>query len=71
MEGLPPEVRAACAEAQTPEGFAASLVSLLALSPEGRRQLAGTAALDALTWDRRLANLEALFAAAASRNGVR
>jgi polysaccharide biosynthesis protein PslH len=62
MEGLPPEVRAACAEAQTPEGFAASLVSLLELSPEGRRKLAGTAALDALTWDRRLANLERLFA---------
>ena len=71
MEGLPPEVRAACAEAHTPEIFAVSLVSLLALSPEGRRQRAGTAALDALTWDRRLANLEALFAEAASRNGVR
>ena len=71
MEGLPSEVKVACTEAQTPEAFAAALVSRLALSPEGRRELAGRAALDALTWDRRLADLQVLFAEAAARRGRR
>jgi polysaccharide biosynthesis protein PslH len=62
MDGLPAEVRVACVEAQTPEAFAASLMNLLELSPGARRALAGSAALDELTWTRRLANLEGLFA---------
>ena len=67
MEGLPPEVRVACVEAQTTDAFAGALIRLLKLSPEERRALAGAAALDALTWERKLVKLEGLVAEAALR----
>jgi sugar transferase (PEP-CTERM/EpsH1 system associated) len=67
MEGLPRDVWRACAEAQTPESFAGALASRLALTPEARREMAGLAALDSLTWDRRLAGLQELVKSAAAR----
>jgi sugar transferase (PEP-CTERM/EpsH1 system associated) len=65
MEGLPHEVRPACAEAATPAAFADRIAAWLMISPEARRALATTAPLDALAWDRRLAGLEQLFRNAA------
>jgi sugar transferase (PEP-CTERM/EpsH1 system associated) len=67
MEGLPPEVRPACVEASTADGFAARLVEWLQLSAAKRRAIASSAALDELSWDRRLAGLRSLMESAADR----
>jgi glycosyltransferase involved in cell wall biosynthesis len=59
-EGLPPEVTPACPVATTAAAFAESLLSLLAATPEGRRELARQARIVALAWERRLGSLNAL-----------
>ena len=58
FEGLPSEVVPACARADTAEMFASQIKRLLAMSPMERRSLASRAALEPLTWPRRLALLE-------------
>ncbi len=64
-EGLPVEVLAGCLEASAADRFASGIVDLLRRSPADRRELAGRARLDALTWERRLGPLvDALEAAA-------
>jgi polysaccharide biosynthesis protein PslH len=60
-EGLPSEVRSACAEAATPAAFADRITSWLKISPEARRAMTTAAPLDALAWDRRLAGLRQVF----------
>jgi len=70
MDGLPASVRRACVEAPSAETFAGALVSLLALLPEARREMAGQAALDTLTWNSQLTQLETLFSEAAGMRPV-
>lgn len=64
--GLPPEVMRACAVAESPEAFAAAVCERLALSPAERRAIAGSAALDSLTWDERLKPVQGILESATS-----
>jgi len=66
-EGLPGEVLPGCRVASDAAGFAAAIVELLDMTPEGRRAAAAAAALDGLSWDARLAPVyDALREAAAA-----
>ena len=67
MEGLPSEVRAACAEASTADGFAARLIEWLQLPADRRRTIASSAALDGLSWEHRLAGLRSIMESATDR----
>ena len=62
FEGLPAAVRSACRVGESAETFAAEILRLLALSPDERRQLAGTADLSELTWESQLRPLHNLLA---------
>jgi polysaccharide biosynthesis protein PslH len=62
FEGLPAAVRSACRVGVSAETFVAELLRLLALSPDERRQLAGTADLSELTWESQLQPLHNLLA---------
>jgi len=70
FEGLPPAVRLACRVGASAETFAAEIISLLALSPGERRQLAGTADLSELTWESQLRPLHDLLADAGRRQAI-
>jgi glycosyltransferase involved in cell wall biosynthesis len=65
FEGLPPEVIPACIRADAPTAFAAAILKLLALSPDERRWTACQAALEPLTWSRRLTLLDGIVQSAA------
>jgi polysaccharide biosynthesis protein PslH len=70
-EGLPPEVKPACPVATDAADFARTLLDLLSLTPAERRNRAGQATIENLTWERRLQALpELLLAAARSRASV-
>jgi polysaccharide biosynthesis protein PslH len=64
-EGLPAEVMPAVRVASSAEPFATAVVDMLALSPDDRRRLAGSAGLDGLTWTARLAPLTDILSDAA------
>ena len=65
--GLPPEVMPACQTADTPVDFANAIIQLLLLSPSARRRVARSAVLTPLSWDTRLASLDAMLLDATSR----
>jgi sugar transferase (PEP-CTERM/EpsH1 system associated) len=65
LEGLPREARCACRVASGADDFAEQTLSLLALSGQERRALAGRADLRGLSWDRQLAPLHDILEAAA------
>ncbi|MBM3777368.1 MAG: TIGR03087 family PEP-CTERM/XrtA system glycosyltransferase [Acidimicrobiia bacterium] len=69
--GLPAEVRPACRVADEPQTFARSLVALLRLAPEARRDLAAQADLAHLSWTERLAPLLPLLRPAISHSAKR
>jgi len=60
-EGLPPEVRPACREADTAAAFAGTVTDLLEASPVARRDLAWRADVDALAWHARLQPLRGIL----------
>jgi sugar transferase (PEP-CTERM/EpsH1 system associated) len=64
-EGLPPEVTPACPVASDAASFARTLLELLSMTPAERRNRAGLAPLENLTWERRLQALPELLLAAA------
>jgi hypothetical protein len=68
MGGLPTHVLPACSVAGTADAFSASVLALLALSPEERRAAASLADLSAMRWNTRLAPLIATLEAAAHSN---
>jgi polysaccharide biosynthesis protein PslH len=61
-EGLPAEVMPACVVGDSADGFAGHLLRMLALTPPERRAAAMAARLEALTWESRLAPLQAAIA---------
>jgi polysaccharide biosynthesis protein PslH len=67
LEGLPPEVRPACRIADSAATFATATLSLLDMSGEERRAVAGRVNLSALTWDHQLEPLHQILENAAGR----
>jgi sugar transferase (PEP-CTERM/EpsH1 system associated) len=65
FDGLPADVLPACVRADSVDSFAAAIVRVLNMSPAERREMAGRAALDRLTWPRRLTPLESILQSAA------
>lgn len=65
--GLPAEVSPACVVADDPASFADAVVALFQMRPSARRDLAGTAALEPLTWPRRLEGFADIFRDAAAK----
>jgi len=63
-EGLPPEILPACRVAEAPAAFADAIVAMLVMPASQRRTVAQTADLTVLSWERRLAPLADLLAAA-------
>jgi sugar transferase (PEP-CTERM/EpsH1 system associated) len=53
-EGLPAEVTGACRVAGSAEAFAQAILDLLALPPDGRRDVAAAGRLGDLSWERQL-----------------
>lgn len=70
-EGLPAEVLPACRPAADPDGFAAAIVDLLALTPVARRRVAERARVAELAWPLRLAPLMQLIQRAAGGDASR
>ena len=70
FEGLPAAVRSACRVGVSAETFAAETLRLLALSPDERRRLAGTADLSELTWESQLRPLHNLLADSGGHQAV-
>jgi sugar transferase (PEP-CTERM/EpsH1 system associated) len=68
--GLPAEVLPACRVTETPEAFASALIELLQAKPEARRGIAARADLSTLSWERCLAPVSTLLAAAAKSRGA-
>jgi len=66
-DGLPVDVQPGCLAADDPVAFADAVVNLLDRSPAGRREIAGAARLDRLSWSERLSGLEAILRDAAAR----
>jgi polysaccharide biosynthesis protein PslH len=64
LEGVPDEVKPACLTADGPRAFAEALRSLLARSPNERREIAGRASVDSISWERRLAEFEQILVSA-------
>ena len=65
LKGLPPEVHAACASAETAVEFANLVVRWLAEAPDARRARAASAKIQSLSWERRLAPLRWILERAA------
>jgi sugar transferase (PEP-CTERM/EpsH1 system associated) len=65
-EGLPTEVAPACFTAADASSFAQTVVNLLGLVPAERAEIVARARVSELSWDRRLAPLEAILREAAS-----
>ena len=65
-QGLPHEALAACRIGADPQDYAGAVLDLLALSPEGRRTIAGRADLSSLTWRDRMGGLLPLLYSAAA-----
>jgi glycosyltransferase involved in cell wall biosynthesis len=61
MEGLPAEVKPACAVAGTPADFAARINEWFDSPPDARRAVAESARLESLGWQRQLAPLRAML----------
>lgn len=61
-DGLPAQARAACRVAASAAEFGDAVLQLLALQPDQRRALAGTAAVEQLTWERQLQPLRGILA---------
>jgi hypothetical protein len=64
MEGLPAEVTPACLTADAPEAFAGAVLDLLGRSVHERQAMVAQARLEPLGWERRLAPIEGILAAA-------
>jgi sugar transferase (PEP-CTERM/EpsH1 system associated) len=64
-EGLPTEVLPACLVADSPEVFARAISTLFAMRPDERRAMAGSAALEPLSWPTRLASVPEILERAA------
>jgi hypothetical protein len=71
MEGLPDEVAGACLRADGEEPFAEAVVRLLAIGAHERHNMVARARLEPLGWERRLAPLEGILAAAAATSARR
>jgi sugar transferase (PEP-CTERM/EpsH1 system associated) len=67
MESLPDAVKPACVAASGARDLADAIVSLLDMTPAARHALVQSAAIDALTWERRLAPLQGILRDAATR----
>lgn len=65
-EGLPDVLRSACPVAADAAAFARTVLDLLAITPEARRQRARSADLQCLTWQERLRDLVPLLIDAAT-----
>jgi polysaccharide biosynthesis protein PslH len=61
FEGVPMAARPGCVEGGTPSAFAASVIRLLAMRPEQRRQLASQVDLSSLSWREAFARLGPLL----------
>jgi len=70
FEGLPPAVRPACRVAVSTELFAEEVLSLLALSPSNRRQVADRAELSDLGWESQLRPLHRLLTDSGGRQAI-
>jgi hypothetical protein len=68
LAGLPASVQPACAVADDPQAWAAAVIRHLEQTPQCRRQMAGRAELQELSWRRQLAPLEDLVRRATSRS---
>jgi glycosyltransferase involved in cell wall biosynthesis len=70
FDGLPASVHAACRVADSPQQFAAEIVSLLELTGVDRRAIAASARLDTLSWESQLRPLRTILADAAAATAV-
>jgi len=68
VDGIPPEVRPACVAADSAPAFADALSGLLSRSPRERRDLAARADVSSISWERRLAPVEAILTQAIQRH---
>jgi sugar transferase (PEP-CTERM/EpsH1 system associated) len=64
MDGLPGEVKPACAVSDTGDRFADEVCRLLEMQPEARRALAGSGDLQSLSWRGQLSHLEGILTGA-------
>jgi len=69
FEGVPEAARAGCVEGNTPSAFAASVIRLLSMRPDQRRQLAGQVDLSELSWREAFAPLSSLLHSATRQRG--
>jgi len=67
---LPAGVLPACSIANDPDAFARAVCVRLDQSPAERRAIANRAALDSLTWEKRLARLPDLLLEATGRPAI-
>lgn len=70
LEGLPAVAQPGCSSAEAAGDFAAAVIDLLGRSPLQRRDLAGRAHLDGLSWENQLAPVPALLESAAATRGI-
>jgi sugar transferase (PEP-CTERM/EpsH1 system associated) len=69
FEGVPDAARAGCVEGTTPSAFAASVIRLLSMRPDQRRQLAGQVDLSELSWRAAFAPLNSLIHSVTRQRG--
>jgi sugar transferase (PEP-CTERM/EpsH1 system associated) len=70
LDGLPTAVRSACRLGVSAELFAQETLSLLAMPPAERRQMAGTADLAALDWETQLGPLHGVLEDSRRRHAI-
>jgi sugar transferase (PEP-CTERM/EpsH1 system associated) len=70
LDGLPGVVHSACRLASTPDAFANETLSLLDLTGHQRREIAGSASLEQLSWESQLEPLHRLLADAAGTTAI-
>ena len=70
FEGLPAGARPACRVGVSAEIFAAEILSLLAMSPSERRQVAASADLSELSWESQLRPLHRLLTDSGRRQAI-
>jgi sugar transferase (PEP-CTERM/EpsH1 system associated) len=70
FDGLPPAVHSACRVGPTAEAFAEASISLLAMSAGERRHVAGSADMNALTWETQLRPLRDLLTDCGNRHAI-
>jgi sugar transferase (PEP-CTERM/EpsH1 system associated) len=69
FEGVPDAARAGCVEGHTSSAFAASVIRLLSMRPDQRRQLAGQVDLSELSWREAFAPLSSLLHSVTRQRG--